>query len=63
MEVSGQLHASEALRPGEHPAARIAQDAGWALVPVRMLWSKEKFLAPPGSYILAVQYVARRYTD
>jgi hypothetical protein len=30
MEVSGRLHASAALSPGEQPPIAIEQEAGWA---------------------------------
>jgi hypothetical protein len=30
MEVSGQLHAPDALPPGKEPPVPIGQEAGWA---------------------------------
>jgi hypothetical protein len=59
MEVSGQLHAPVALLPGKDPLVPIGKEAGWT--PEQ--WSIVKSLVPAGNQTLAVQPVARRYTD
>jgi hypothetical protein len=41
----------------------IGKEAGWASVQVWTMWNREKSLVPAGNRTLAVQPVARRYTD
>jgi hypothetical protein len=58
MEMSCQLHALAALPP--QYAVRIRYVAGRASEPVG---SRAKSLVPAGNITLAVQPIARRYTD
>jgi hypothetical protein len=58
MEVSGQLYVPLAL-----PQAPNIYEAGWAPEPGWTLWMSENYLASFGNQTLAVQPVARRYTD
>jgi hypothetical protein len=46
MEVSGQLHTSAALTPGNKHPVHIGQEAGWAPKSVWALWRREETLAP-----------------
>jgi hypothetical protein len=52
-----------ASRAGIVPLVPIGYEAGWASEQVCRLWSTEKPLVPPGNQTLAVQLVARGYTD
>jgi hypothetical protein len=63
MVVSGQLHASIALPPGKKPLVPTRWEAGWAIEPVWMLWSREKSPAPAGNRTPAIQPIACHYTD
>jgi hypothetical protein len=56
MEVSGQLQAPDRFTPG-------TPKVGWAPETVRMLWSRENYLAPAGNVNPVVPTVARCYTD
>jgi hypothetical protein len=58
MEVSDQLYAPAALVQGKEPPSPIGQEAGWAPEPVRTLWRRQTFLAPPGNRTPAVQSLA-----
>jgi hypothetical protein len=49
MEVSGQLHATAALLPGEENLVSIRQEAGWVPEPVWTRWWREKFPAVAGT--------------
>ena len=48
-EVNGQLDASAALFPGKGHYILFESDTGWASVPVRTLWRREKCLSPYGN--------------
>jgi hypothetical protein len=58
MEVSGQLHAPDALPPRKDPQAPIGWLIGWASELAWTMWSTEKSLAPPGNGTPVVQRVA-----
>jgi hypothetical protein len=41
LEMSGQLHAPEALLPGKEHPVRIRKEAGWVPEPVWTTWRRE----------------------
>jgi hypothetical protein len=59
----GQLHVPAALTSGKKPPVPIEWEAGLAPETVWTLWSRENSVAPDGNQTLAIQFVARRYTD
>jgi hypothetical protein len=62
MEVSGQLHAPAALPPEEMPRYQLDRRLGEPQSPSGRC-GEEKSLAPVRIITLAVQPIARRYTD
>ena len=49
MEVSGQLHATDALPLRKEPPVSFEQEAGWASEKVWTLWRREKSFVPAGN--------------
>jgi hypothetical protein len=58
MEVSGQLHAPDALLPGKEPLVATGKEVESTPEPVWTLWSREKSFALAWNRMLAVHPVA-----
>lgn len=63
MEMSGQLHSSATLSPGNETLAPIGQEIAWALEPDWTMRRKAKSFALAGNSTSTVQPEARRHTD
>jgi hypothetical protein len=62
MEVSGQLHAPDALTPGKELSVPIGQEAGWTPEAVWTTWRRAKAFVAVGNVTPAIQLVGHRYT-